>query len=88
MSEKTRQNWKILEEGGQLISTIFLLVTVLTRNHDKKIFTLFLRTDPPKNCPSGLVKEVILSEIQLWISFEANRYEPNFTDTQYLNFVH
>ena len=45
-----------------------------TRNHDNIFpigFLVFESRPPPKNCPSGVVKVKILSEIQLWITFEA-----------------
>ena len=54
------------------------------RNHDNIFFplaSLFLRTDhpPPKNCPSGVAKVEILSEIQLSISFEEKSLRALFT---------
>ena len=74
MSEKTRQNEKIAEEGGQPISTIFLLVVAPIRvvtmiTFISSLTLLFSRTDhPPKNRPRGVLKGVILVGLHKSIS--------------------
>ena len=77
MSEKTRQNEKIAEEGGQPISAIFLLVVapikvVTMITFISSLTLLFSRTDHPppqkKNRPRGVLKGVILGGLHKSIS--------------------